>query len=263
MKPWIKKIALPVTLFLALVLLTNFSSNKTNETLCSDIKVKITAINDETKFISEEDVLTKIKSIAGNIKGQPIESLNIENLEKGLFQLPHTEKAKVYKNMYGELMVNIHQKEAIARIMMPNGRGFYLDKQGCYIPLSKNHAALTLVFTGSIPKAGLGQCNVDILNNKELADESLMDDIYQLANYIHENSFWRAQIQQIHVDENFEFQLIPRVGSHIIELGKVYHLEEKLKKLKIFYTQGLPYNGWNKYSKINLKFKDQVVCTKK
>jgi cell division protein FtsQ len=39
---------------------------------------------------------------------------------------------------------------------------------------------------------------------------------------------------------------------------------EKFEKLHTFYLQGLNTTGsWNKYSVINLKFKNQIVCTKK
>ncbi|MCD7935525.1 MAG: cell division protein FtsQ, partial [Tannerellaceae bacterium] len=33
--------------------------------------------------------------------------------------------------------------------------------------------------------------------------------------------------------------------------------------LQVFYEQAIPKVGWDKYSLINLKFKDQIVCTKK
>jgi cell division protein FtsQ len=36
-------------------------------------------------------------------------------------------------------------------------------------------------------------------------------------------------------------------------------VRDKFEKLKIFYTKGLPYEGWEKYSEINLKYGDQIV----
>jgi cell division protein FtsQ len=46
--------------------------------------------------------------------------------------------------------------------------------------------------------------------------------------------------------------------------GDAKDFEEKFEKLKTFYTEGLnKTDGWNKYSTINIKYKNQVVCTKK
>ncbi len=39
-------------------------------------------------------------------------------------------------------------------------------------------------------------------------------------------------------------------------------LAVKFRKLKILYNEGLKYEGWNNYEKINLKYKNQVICTK-
>ena len=39
--------------------------------------------------------------------------------------------------------------------------------------------------------------------------------------------------------------------------------EKKLENLKLFYEKAIPKVGWEKYSIINLKYKNQIVCTKK
>ena len=70
-------------------------------------------------------------------------------------------------------------------------------------------------------------------------------------------------IVQIYVDEKNNVELIPRVGNHNIILGDASDLENKLEKLMIFYKKGLSKTGWNEYSTINLKYKNQIVCTKR
>jgi cell division protein FtsQ len=68
---------------------------------------------------------------------------------------------------------------------------------------------------------------------------------------------------QIYVDENGELLLIPRVGDQKIVFGKTDNIIKKFDKLSLFYRKGIVGNGWKKYSTINLKFKNQIVCTKK
>jgi cell division protein FtsQ len=87
--------------------------------------------------------------------------------------------------------------------------------------------------------------------------------LIELAKFIYKNKFWDKQIEQIHVTENREIELYPRVGEHVIVLGPPENFQKKLENLMIFYKNGLSKTGWNKYSIINLSYDGQVVCTKK
>ena len=57
--------------------------------------------------------------------------------------------------------------------------------------------------------------------------------------------------------------MIPRLGAHIIYFGTAEDYMHKLFKLETVYTEGFRVLGWNQYDKINLTYKNQVVCTKK
>jgi cell division protein FtsQ len=92
---------------------------------------------------------------------------------------------------------------------------------------------------------------------------SILKDIYPLINYINDDDFWSAQIDQIYVDNDDELDLIPRMGNNLIHLGTTENFEGKLRNLKAFYKKVLPEIGWNKYDFINLEFKDQIVCRKR
>jgi cell division protein FtsQ len=92
---------------------------------------------------------------------------------------------------------------------------------------------------------------------------SILKDIYYLVEYINNDNFWSAQIDQIYVDNNNQIDLIPRVGNHVIHLGTTENTEGKLRNLAVFYDKVLPEVGWNKYSLINLEYKNQIVCKRR
>ena len=89
-----------------------------------------------------------------------------------------------------------------------------------------------------------------------------MINLYKLSTYITEDKFLKSQIEQIYVDPNGEFELIPRIGNHIILVGGAENLEDKFERLFVFYKYGLSKTGWSKYNIINIKFKNQIVCSK-
>ena len=91
----------------------------------------------------------------------------------------------------------------------------------------------------------------------------MINQVYKVASFVANDTFWSANTQQIFVNELQEIELVPRVGDHRILIGDTTDLQNKFHRLFMFYQKGLSTTGWNKYSLINLKFKDQVVCTKK
>ena len=59
---------------------------------------------------------------------------------------------------------------------------------------------------------------------------------------------------------------MPLVGDQKIIFGSAYsekEVTEKFKKLRIFYNEAMPYEGWETYSEISLKYEDQIVCKRK
>jgi hypothetical protein len=68
--------------------------------------------------------------------------------------------------------------------------------------------------------------------------------------------------EQIFIEENKDITLIPRVGNQKILFGSIENKDEKFEKLFLFYTKAMPKVGWDTYSIINLKFKNQIVATR-
>ena len=84
-----------------------------------------------------------------------------------------------------------------------------------------------------------------------------------MARFINDHPFWKSQIEQVYVNNKGEYELIPRVGGHLIKLGSHSGYQKKLRNLKAFYLKGLNNVGWNQYLEINLKYDNQIICTKR
>jgi cell division protein FtsQ len=59
--------------------------------------------------------------------------------------------------------------------------------------------------------------------------------------------------------------MTPVIGDQKIVFGKAHserHVREKFQRLKVFYKEAIPYEGWSKYSEISLKYEGQIVCKK-
>jgi cell division protein FtsQ len=133
------------------------------------------------------------------------------------------------------------------------------------MPLSDKYTARVLVANGFVysPYSTYVMHDFSKKLPDSIAKKTLIDEVFKYATFINNHPFWKAQIEQLHVNKDMDIELIPRVGNHTIVFGNADNIESKFEKLIVFYNKGLSNTGWNEYSVINLKFKDQVVCTKR
>jgi len=259
MKKKIKIILFVFTLLISILVIVLVTINK-NRLRCNNIDINILDSN-ENHFINKNDVLNLIYKSYGNVIGYNFDSINIALIEEKLNNNSYIKDAEVYKTIRGTLNVDIIQRNPILRIINKENKSIYLDKDGVIIPVSDNFTSHEILANGNIT------ANFKIENTNELPrvtedmSDKIIYDLYVLAKYIEQSDFLKAQIEQIYVTENNEFELVPRVGDQIIEFGNLTNYEEKFRNLMLFYQKGIPKLGWEKYSKINIKYKNQIVCT--
>ncbi|MGE5425049.1 MAG: cell division protein FtsQ/DivIB [Syntrophothermus sp.] len=253
-----------VLLVAGFLVLVGFTTIDHNDTVCRSYSVSIDYGKADT-LITRADVDSLLKGIRNPLKGQFIGDIDVEKVEKSIKHQPYVGDADVFMYLDGKVVVNIIQRQPILRIYNTRGESFYLDGRGNLLPLNPAFSARVLVANGDINEPFVKricyqQDSVKIKDSLEY--KSIMNHLYEVASYIAKDPFFRAQIQQIYVNPDGEMELIPRVGNHTILLGKGEDLPEKFGKLYVFYKMGLSQTGWEKYNIINIKYRNQVVCSK-
>ncbi len=233
---------LVVALLTYLVIAIVKFSHKSNDKVCKQVVIKIKDSVD-IQFVSTKDIELSLERNKFELDSVKLKHIQTQEIEKVLEKNPFIKNAECFTSPSGDLNIEIWQREPIFRVV--GVLNYYVDVEGKTFPISQNYVAYVPVVTGAV--------------NKEFAVSDLKDFVL----YLRRNEFWNAQIEQIDVIPNKEIVLIPRVGSHEIELGSLDNYKLKLAKLKKFYLKGLNKIGWGKYKKISLKYKNQVVCTKK
>jgi cell division protein FtsQ len=246
----------------SLLTILGFANNALDEKPCTAIEVNINNI-DEHDFIKNDDVFNLLKEKNKRLKGEAMGNIDVASLERMFNTNSHIANAEVYKTINGVVKINITTKRPIARIINYKGESFYLDEHGYLMRWSNNYTASLPVFTGDIYESydvcyNINYSKTDI-NDSVLIKNNLFG-IYRLAKYLDSSDFWKAQIEQIYVGNDVE--LVPLAGSHIIVFGNFQDIDEKMNKLLVFYQHGLNKVGWNIYETVNLKYKNQIVCTK-
>lgn len=223
--------------------------------------------NDENLFLTEKDVKQFFNERKDKILSNQYKNISVTELEKALKAHPAIENAEVSADLNGEVKVEITQRTPVLRVINKDGESYYIDTQSKLMPLNENYSARVLVASGEIfePYSRRYQFTVNQIKKNELfCQVSVLDDILDVTNYLSKDSVMMALIQHIYVNKDKELELYPAIGNHKIIFGDTKNIAEKFNKLRLFYTQGLnKSDAWTKYSAINLKYKNLVVCTKK
>ena len=234
-----------------LVLLMSFIEVKKASQKCKDLKVILPGRNN---FIERNEIDRILMDAGGALIGRDLRDINIHKLENSLKSNPFIEFAKVYVDMDGVIHAEVRQRQPILRLINRANVQFYIDENGLKMPLSENFTANVLVANGLIDEDFSGK--VDTLNTK------LAKDLFRMAQFIKADTLWDSQIEQLYVDVKGDIEMVPRVGNHKIILGDADSLQSKFKNLLAFYKKAMPKVGWDTYKSINLKFANQVVCSK-
>lgn len=264
MKKWIKIISWSLLSIGTIILLVSTNTSVQESTdLVTDILIKI---EDDNPFLTKKEIRSRLENKHLIFEGQTLSEVETEKIEHFLKSISHVKSVEVFTEIDGQINIRISLKKPIARIINKHGENFYLDSEGSTMNITHLHTSRSIVFTGDIHDKRNEYTYTDIINNDSLKSIKNLDDIYRISSYVCKDAFFQALIGQIHLEKNGDFILIPLIGDQKINFGSAAsdeEVKEKFEKLKTFYKEAVPYEGWNTYSEITLKFKNQIVCKKK
>jgi len=233
----------------SLVLLIAAIRTKNNK-VCKGINVEINGAGNNF-FVDAKQVI-KILTSTESIKEEPIANINLRVLEERLKKDRWIADADLFFDNNEVLQAVVVEKDPVARIFTVEGSSFYIDSACEHLPLSDKLSARVPMFT-SFPTDR---------TNLSRPDSALMASAKKLAMFIQANDFWKAQVAQIDITPE-GFEMVPTIGNHIVILGDDENYEEKFDRLFSFYKQVSTQVGFDKYEKIDVRFKGQVVATKR
>ncbi len=218
---------------------------------CKEYSISIQGAKNNL-FVDEKDIV-KLLTAGGTrkIKGQPVSSINIRDLEQSLEKSVWVKDAELYFDSKNKLHVTVTEREPVARVFNTAGKSFYVDKEQNRMPLSDKLSAIVPVFTGFPDRKTLLR-----------KDSTLLRDISRVAEFILNDPFWMSQASQIDITPEREFEMVPLVGNHVVRLGKADDIAKKLNRLYVFYKNVLNNAGFNKYSTIDVQYAGQVIAVK-
>ena len=229
-----------ILMFVLVIFLFSFTSNRNeNRKLTKSVVI---FVGDNAPFVKQETVnklLIENKKDASSIQKV---NLDLNKLETTLDAQEMIEKSDVFVSIDGVLKAVVKQKTPIARVFDNNG-SFYIDYEGNRMPLSTNFTARVPLVSGVINKK----------NNEDLSD---------LFRLIYDDAFLKKNIIGIQIMPNGSLKMLNRNFDYQIDFGRMINVERKFRNYKAFFQKAVLDSSLYKYKKIDLRFTEQVVCTK-
>jgi cell division protein FtsQ len=231
-------------LFLGLVLilvmgLYAFASHRFKAREVTKIEVKflgkadplISEINVNKLLIQKQDTAQKLY----------LEKLDLNESELRLVNNAMIRNSEVSVTLDGELEVVVEQREPIARIVGDTHQ--YLDRDNKLMPLSVEHSVRVPLIYGYTDQA--------------------QDQVYELMMFLHSDTVLEQSFSVVNIGPDGSFVLTPRAFSFRVLLGNLENLKTKMEKYKAFMSKMSKDKRLDELKTVDLRYKRQVITTKK
>ena len=251
---WKKLVTATVWLLVssATVVLLIAATRNQNGKLCKEVVVKIKGAN-AVGYVSKQHILQTISGGRPDLMpGQLIKTFDLQQLEKLLERNLWIRNAELFFDNNDVLHVDVTEREPVARVFRVDGESFYIDELGDELPITNDQVARVPVFT-SFPNETTAAYKKDSV---------LKQQVKEMGQFILKDEFWMAQIDQVNIN-NYEFELMPKLGNHIIQFGVAEKIEPKFDRLLLFYKKIMHKTGWNYYSTLDVRYDKQLVALRR
>ncbi len=235
-------------LFVYLVIALTLTATESDTDLCRGVNITVNNSDSAGKqFVSAEELAHEIGDLPQKAKKMTLASINTQDIRRTLLSLDKVEDVQVLRLTDGTIDITAQPIIPVMRVF-DNGKSYYINKDGKRVSANARYHKDVPIVEGHFDPA-------DTL----FTPQSLLP----LINYIASDSIWNSFISMVKVKSPNDIILVPVIREHVINIGSPDNFDDKFSRLKKFYTEVLPRQGWEKYDTLTLKWRGQLVASKR
>lgn len=212
--------------------------------LCKGVVIEIDGCEPEREAIVRRGVQYELERSGIEIKGRPLGLVDAVGIERKLSALNNFESVECMLTSDEHLRVRVKPMVPVMRVFT-SSKSFYINKDGKVIEARPEFYCDVPIVKGNFGK-GFSPVR-----------------IFPLVRFVSEDETLRELVSMIEAPNEKNLLLVPRIQGHVINFGDTSRLSEKRDALLLFYKKVLPHRGWNEYDTISVKFRGQVVATRR
>ncbi|MCL6523340.1 MAG: cell division protein FtsQ/DivIB [Thermoflavifilum sp.] len=224
------------------------AAHQSRQQVCVDVVVEPISSIKQGNFLSAAEIEHSVEAF--HPKGKYLQEINLSGIEQDLLQNPWLAKVELFFDTRGRLHVRYAQKRPVLQVFTRTGNSFYLDVEGHAIPLSDWYHPDVPVVTGWPDKS------------LQPRDSLLLTRVMSIGHWLMNNSFWNAQVQQLHIQDDGSLLMLPTVGP-VIQLGDGQRFDLQCRVLEAFYQQVLLKGYLTIYDTVDVSVPTQIMAIRK
>lgn len=242
------KIIFSLLLLAYLVISLCVSVTRADTSPCRGIDIIVRdSESDGQNFVTVAELARELDSLPDKATGMALSNINTQTIRRLLLQLDKIEDVEVTRMSDGVIRIEATPIIPVARIF-DRGESYYINRSGKRVSADARYHKDVPIIEGHFE-----------YNDTNFTPASLLP----LLNRISSDSVWNSYISMIKVKSPNDIILIPVIREHVINIGAPVDIDDKLARLKKFYNKVLPLQGWEKYDTLTLKWKGQLVASRR
>lgn len=210
---------------------------------CTGIDIRI-AQTTSADSITRRGVLDELARYPRPIEGAPVNTINTNKIREYLSSFSNFESVECMMTSDGKLRINIVPMVPEIRVFGKDG-SYYVNKDGKRIASNAEFFVDVPVVRGNFTK------------------QFPASSVLPLVRFVQNDPVLKDLVGMIEAKDAHNLILVPRIHGHVINFGDVSRLPEKRDMLLAMYRRVMPYKGWNEYDTISVKFRGQIVATRR
>ncbi len=212
--------------------------------VCPGIDLRIIG-NTLPDSVLKQGVNSQLAKYGCKLKGETIKKIDLKKLEDYLSTFSNFESVECSFDPDSRLRITITPIKAEVRVFTDKGHSFYINRYGKRIKADAE-------FFIDVP--------VLIVPQKY---ENCISSALSVIRYVGAQPELSPLIAAYKIDGPNDLIIIPRLQGHVINFGDSTRLDEKKAAIMTAYRNVLPAKGWNTYDTISVKFKNQIVASRR
>lgn len=244
------KVIFSLMLAAYLVVALTMTAMETDKQRCRAVEITVEDADGAAgarRFVTPAELARELDSLPDKAPGMPLANINTQDIRKHLLSLDKIEDAEVVRLTDGTVRIKATPIIPVARIFEP-GRSYYINRAGKQVSADARYHKDVPIIEGrfSYPDSAFTPAS-----------------LLPLLGYIASDSVWNSFISMIKVKSPTDIILVPVIREHVINIGAPDNFDDKFSRLRKFYTEVLPQQGWEKYDTLSLKWRGQLVASKR
>ncbi|MBR4392333.1 MAG: hypothetical protein IKT08_09555 [Bacteroidales bacterium] len=211
-------------------------------------------------FVEKDSVIAHIEDICGLERHATIASIDMMKIQKLLTSSPWIESASAYIGLNDTLIVTAKEHCPVLRVYNQKGQSVYVTEDGAVIPSSPIYTPRMIIASGryDFPTGKSGSSLADSIYATSGISETLA-----IVMALRNDPFLSGNVGQIYKNANNEYELMVNNVSASVLLGDTCAVNHKLSRLHTLLEKYSGTETLNDYKTLDLRYKNQIVCTKK